>query len=290
MASSQSPVHAPPHVLELLSELHQRSIDQEAAIAGDRKNITSETEDQYEARGTTTGGGGDESRTKFDQLMLDKFIALDQDKCEFMYQLINAMGATNVVEAGTSFGVSTIYLALAVAQTKAATGKPGTVIATEKETSKAEVARRYWARCGAQVEEQIDLRVGDLRETLKVDLPVIDLLLLDSKYPYLVYLLLPFSTCLVLSSLVYTEIPPFNDGRLTPLKLPVWTPMVLPTLKTVLPRLRHGAVVLADNTISSAKGYEEFLTFVRNPENGFRNMTLPFNNGFEMSVYLPKSG
>ncbi|KAJ9644182.1 hypothetical protein H2204_001533 [Knufia peltigerae] len=248
MASSQSPVHAPPHVLELLSELHQRSIDQEAAIAGDRKNITSETEDQYEARGTTTGGAGDESRTKFDQLMLDKFIALDQDKCEFMYQLINAMGATNVVEAGTSFGVSTIYLALAVAQTKAATGKSGTVIATEKETSKAEVARRYWARCGAQVEEQIDLRVGDLRETLKVDLPVIDLLLLD-----------------------------------------IWTPMVLPTLKTVLPRLRHGAVVLADNTISSAKGYEEFLTFVRNPENGFRNMTLPFNNGFEMSVYLPKS-
>ncbi|KAL6251280.1 hypothetical protein RBB50_001488 [Rhinocladiella similis] len=246
--ASQSPVHAPPHVLKLLSELHQKSIVQEAAISpGDYKNITSDTEDQYQARGTVDDNG---RPTAFDRLMQDKFIALDEDKCQFMYQLINAMGATNVVEAGTSFGVSTIYLALAVAQTTAATGKPGTVIATEKETSKAQVARRYWAQCGAEVEKQIDLRVGDLRETLKLDLPpAIDLLLLD-----------------------------------------IWTPMVLPTLKTVLPRLRHGAVVLADNTISSAKGYEEFLTFVRNPENGFRNMTLPFNNGFEMSVYLPKSG
>ncbi|KIW13370.1 hypothetical protein PV08_08558 [Exophiala spinifera] len=236
-----SPVHAPPHVLKLLSELHQKSIQQEAAIEGGiGKYVTSETKGQTEA-------GGIPGYTDFDRLMVDKFIALDEDKCQFMYQLIQAMGATNVVEAGTSFGVSTIYLALAVARTTAVTGKQGVVIATEKETSKAQVARQYWAQCGDEVEKQIDLRVGDLRETLKVDLPAVDLLLLD-----------------------------------------IWTPMVLPTLKTVLPRLRHGAVVLADNTISSAKGYEEFLTFVRNPENGFRTMTLPFNNGFEMSVYLPK--
>lgn len=192
--ASQSPVHAPPHVLKLLSELHQKSIVQEAAISpGDYKNITSDTEDQYQARGTVDDNG---RPTAFDRLMQDKFIALDEDKCQFMYQLINAMGATNVVEAGTSFGVSTIYLALAVAQTTAATGKPGTVIATEKETSKAQVARRYWAQCGAEVEKQIDLRVGDLRETLKLDLPpAIDLLLLDSEClaPYLAYL--PISPC-----------------------------------------------------------------------------------------------
>lgn len=68
----------------------------------------------------------------------------------------------------------------------------------------------------------------------------------------------------------------------------VWSALALPTLKTVLPRLRYGAVVLTDNTISSAEGYADLLAFLRDPQNGFRNLTLPFNGGFEMSVYLPK--
>jgi predicted O-methyltransferase YrrM len=71
--------------------------------------------------------------------------------------------------------------------------------------------------------------------------------------------------------------------------LQVWSSLALPTLKIVQPHLRHGAVVLADNTISSAKGYAHLLGYLRNPENGFRNMTLPFTNGFEMSVYMPGS-
>jgi predicted O-methyltransferase YrrM len=112
--------------------------------------------------------------------MLEKFIALDEDKCHFVYQLINATGATNVIEAGRSFGVSTIYLALATAQAKAATGKTGTVIATEKEPQKAAIARAYWKECG--IEDHVDLRVGDLLETLKNNVPEVDLLLLDSEF------------------------------------------------------------------------------------------------------------
>lgn len=69
----------------------------------------------------------------------------------------------------------------------------------------------------------------------------------------------------------------------------VWTPLALPTLKLIQPRLRYGGVVLTDNTISGAQGYAELLAYLRAPENGFRNMTLPFTNGFEMSVYLPSS-
>lgn len=68
----------------------------------------------------------------------------------------------------------------------------------------------------------------------------------------------------------------------------VWCPFALPTLKTVLPRMRYGAVVLADNTISGAEGYADFFGFIRDPQNGFTNLTLPFNGGLEMSVYLPK--
>ncbi|CAK1356363.1 unnamed protein product [Cercospora beticola] len=240
--ASPTPIDAPEHIHKLLSELHQRSLDQEAVLSKSGKVFSSKVigdlEDQH----------AEKAASEFDRIMLDKFIALDQDKCQFVYQLINATGATNVVEAGTSFGVSTIYLALAVAQTKAATGKSGTVIATEKEPQKAEIARGYWTQCGSTVEQQIDLRVGDLLETLKVDLPKIDLLLLD-----------------------------------------IWSALSLPTLKTVLPNLRHGAVVLTDNTISGADGYKDLLAYLRDPQNGFQNMTLPFTNGFEMSVYLPKA-
>lgn len=80
------------------------------------------------------------------------------------------------------FIVSTIYLALAVAQNSAATGRPGRVIATEHEESKAAQARKNWANCGRDVEGHIDLRVGDLLETLKSDVADVDLLLLDSKF------------------------------------------------------------------------------------------------------------
>jgi predicted O-methyltransferase YrrM len=55
--------------------------------------------------------------------MRDKFIALDKDKCELIYHILHAITARTVVEAGTSFGVSTIYPALAVAQNAASNTK-----------------------------------------------------------------------------------------------------------------------------------------------------------------------
>jgi predicted O-methyltransferase YrrM len=139
------------------------------------------------------------------------------------------------------------------------------VIATEKEKEKAAIARKYWAQCGPVVEREIDLREGDLLETLKVGLPQVDILLLDSKFQ------------LIEHTLIYFLI-----------SIKVWSALSLPTLKTVLPRLRPGAVVLTDNTISGAKGYADLLAYLRAPENGFQNMTLPFTNGFEMSVYRPE--
>lgn len=175
--SSPSPINAPRHILQLLSELHAKSLEQESAISKTGKVFSSDVIGDLQDQHSPAN-----SAHEFDKLMLDKFIALDEDKCQFTYQLISAMGATNVVEAGTSFGVSTIYLALAVGKAKAATGKSGTVVATEKEPQKAEIARGYWAQCGAAVEQEIDLRVGNLLETLKEGLPQVDLLLLDSEF------------------------------------------------------------------------------------------------------------
>ncbi|CAG7932755.1 unnamed protein product [Penicillium olsonii] len=166
----------PQHILQLLDELHQKSLEQEALISKKGKVFSADVLGDLEDKQSNLS-----PKDVFNKLMMDKFIALDQDKCQFTYQLINAVGATNIVEAGTSFGVSTIYLALAIAKTRAATGKSGTVIATENEPEKAAIARKYWAQCGPEVEQQIDLREGDLLQTLRDGLPDVDLLLLDSK-------------------------------------------------------------------------------------------------------------
>lgn len=55
------------------------------------------------------------------------------------------------------------------------------VIGTELEPSKAAIARKHWDEAGSQISELIELREGDLRETLAKDVPQIDLLLLDSE-------------------------------------------------------------------------------------------------------------
>ncbi|KAK4246084.1 S-adenosyl-L-methionine-dependent methyltransferase [Corynascus novoguineensis] len=188
-----------------------------------------------------------------DDHMRDKFVALEEDKCHFVYLLARSSGALNVVEAGTSFGVSTIYLALAVGQNVAshkALGKDvsGKVIATEKEPTKAARAREHWAEAGDEVASVIELREGDLLETLKRDdMPEqVDFLLLD-----------------------------------------IWTPMALPTLKIVKSRLKKGAIVLADNTTMSRPLYKEYLDYIHDPANGFKTTEIPYSGGLQMSVYLP---
>lgn len=159
-ASAPNPVVAPDHIHALLNRLHQESLTQEAALP---------------SKYLDSPGG-------FDDLMRDKFIALDQDKCQFVYQLARAIGARNIAEIGTSFGVSTIYLALAVGSNIGHLGGDGKVIATEKEPTKARRARQYWQEAGDDlVTRYIDLREGDLLETLKSDIPQLDLILLDSK-------------------------------------------------------------------------------------------------------------
>lgn len=64
--------------------------------------------------------------------------------------------------------------------------------------------------------------------------------------------------------------------------------MALPTLKVIQPKMRYGAVVIADNTIGSATKYKELLDYLRAPESDFTNLTLPYNKGLELAVYLPK--
>jgi hypothetical protein len=48
------------------------------------------------------------------EFLKDKLVALDRSKAEFCYHLCRALRARRIVEAGTSFGVSTLFLASAV--------------------------------------------------------------------------------------------------------------------------------------------------------------------------------
>ena len=107
--------------------------------------------------------------------MSDKLVALDREKALFCYQLCRATNARHVVEIGTSYGVSTLYLAAAIHDN--GPGAPRAVVGTEYEPNKAARAAEHLRLAG--LDAYVDLRVGDLRKTL-VDLDgPIDVVLID---------------------------------------------------------------------------------------------------------------
>jgi len=108
------------------------------------------------------------------RFLSDKMVALDRDKGEFCYQLCRSLGAARVVEAGTSFGVSTLYLAAAVRDNQV---ENGVVIGTEYEPAKAKAALKNFRKAG--LSEYIELREGDLRQTLQHIGGPVDFLLVD---------------------------------------------------------------------------------------------------------------
>ncbi len=108
------------------------------------------------------------------RFLSDKMVALDRDKAEFCYQLCRSLRATRVVEAGTSFGISTLYLAAAVRDNQV---ENGVVIGTEHEPSKVKIALENFREAG--LSDFIDLREGDLRQTLEDVGGPVDFMLVD---------------------------------------------------------------------------------------------------------------
>jgi predicted O-methyltransferase YrrM len=89
----------------------------------------------------------------------------------------------SIIECGTSFGVSTIYMALAVNRNVCGQRhKAFGVLTIEKDCDKVANAKKIWTEAGKDVEEWIDARSGDLLEILEQDesLPdIVDLIFLD---------------------------------------------------------------------------------------------------------------
>ena len=102
----------------------------------------------------------------------DKLISISRDQGWLIYQMCRSLRARRAVEFGTSYGVSTLYLAAAVRDNGG-----GTVIGTEIELSKAQIARAHLAEAG--LESLVELREGDALETLADCGGPVDFLLVD---------------------------------------------------------------------------------------------------------------
>ncbi|MGH7965905.1 MAG: O-methyltransferase [Candidatus Binatia bacterium] len=147
----------------------------------------------------------------------------------FLYMCARACKAKRIVEFGTSFGISTIYLACALRD-----GGGGQVIGTELEPTKAQRAWENLAAAG--LADLVDIRVGDALETLKNNIDGdVDVVLLDGAFS-----------------------------------------LYLPVLKLLEPHLRDGAFVIGDNAMEQSPGYFDY---VRNPQNGYLSLALPFEAG-----------
>jgi len=153
-----------PKLEALLDRLHAQSDTQ-----ADETNAYFERREQEVA--IDQEGFYDDDMQRF---LSDKMVALDRDKAQFCYLLCRSLRAARVVEAGTSFGVSTLYLAAAVRDNQV---ENGVVIGTEYEPKKAEIARANFKEAG--LSEFIELRVGDLRQTLQDVGGPVDFLLVD---------------------------------------------------------------------------------------------------------------
>ena len=100
------------------------------------------------------------------------YVKVGYEAGELMYTTARAINARRIIEFGTGFGFSTIYLAAAVRDNGG-----GTVITTEIETTKAEAAQRNFA--GAGLERFVEMRVGNALETLRDVQGPVDMVLLD---------------------------------------------------------------------------------------------------------------
>jgi predicted O-methyltransferase YrrM len=221
----------------LLDRLYARNVAQNDDLAA-----------YFTARAAEGSLNWNQFDARTNEFLKDKLIALDRVKAEFCYHLCRALGARRVVEAGTSFGVSTLFLAAAVrdnltreAQDPSGSGRSSVVIGTEYEPEKAKMARNHFAEAG--LADFIDLREGDLRKTLVDVGGPVDFMLID-----------------------------------------IWTPLARPALSLIAPHLRDGAVVVCDNTLQFREAYADYFDFVHDPRNGLRTMTLPFEGGLEFTV------
>ena len=137
--------------------------------------------------------------------MKDAYIAISKSQGEWLYNLLLEKQAKHIVEFGTSFGISTLYLGAA------AKANHGKVITTELLPEKAKVALHNFKEAG--LEEWIELRIGDAIETLKNIDNEIDFLLLDGWNDLYLPLLKVLELKFKKGTLIYTDNTSFKSAK-----------------------------------------------------------------------------
>ena len=106
------------------------------------------------------------------------YVPLSPAQGQLVYLLARVCRARRIVEFGTSFGISTIYLACAVKDNVADTNcGEGTVIGSEMDEEKRSSAEQNLRRAG--LEGFVSIRGGDARQSLSDPGGPVDFLLLD---------------------------------------------------------------------------------------------------------------
>lgn len=149
-------IHAP-HVTALLTSLYEDAARTDPIVREQARAAKADRETDEAAYYRAINGA---------------YLPVNPEFGRLLYGLVRSVSAKTVVEFGTSFGVSTIYLASAVRD-----GGGGRVITTEFEAVKTERARKNLTAAG--VMDAVEFRIGDARETLAGDLPTVDFVLLD---------------------------------------------------------------------------------------------------------------
>jgi predicted O-methyltransferase YrrM len=62
-----------------------------------------------------------------------------------------------------------------------------------------------------------------------------------------------------------------------------WKYLYLPLLRLLEPRLTPGALVLADDTVSMAAEMTDYLSYIRDPANGYLSIGFPESDGLEIT-------
>ena len=148
------------------------------------------------------------------KLLLGKFkpqdaskvhLAISREQGEFIYDLLINSKAKNIVEFGTSFGISTIYLAAAAQVIN------GHVVTSELLPDKCARARSNFEAAG--IENLIELREGNALETLATVNNGIDFLLLDGWNDLYLELFKLLEPKLKPGATIYTDNASFPSGR-----------------------------------------------------------------------------
>jgi len=192
---------------------------------------------EYEARAATESKQMEalsplELAARRDQLLL----MVGRSVGQLLNLLVREAKARSILELGTSFGYSTVWLA------EAAQVAGGRVVSLELHAEKIEYARERLERVG--LASFVEFRLGDARRTL-----------------------------------------PSLSGPLDFVLIDLWKELYVPCLELLLPRLRSGALVVADNMCypQETRRYAEAYQRSIRSSGRFDSVSLAVGNGIEVS-------